>query len=398
MKKILVILREEYRRHVFKKSYLGVLLFPVIVVLIAMIVGGIAASAERQGDAGVLGIVDPAAALGPETPAAIGEVSFRRFTSADAAKTELEHGKIIGYAVLAADFPKSGALDLYYWRTAPGENTREALETAVQAHLLSGVQPDVRKRLLDGNAFTYRTFDGTRALGGDAVLTLVLPLIVGVLFVIALLFGSQYLMQAVVDEKENRTMEVLVSSVTPFELLAGKILGLTMVSLTQVVVWSATAALAMIALVRVIPDLGGLEINAGFLLAMLLLFLLQFVFFAAIMAAIGSIVNDSKQAQQWAAPFVLVAIAPEFFIPAIFAAPNSAVAVILTVLPFTSPFAFALRHGLTEVPFWQIALAVVLLALSAWLGIRFAARIFKSGMLRYGTTMPWSELFDSLRA
>jgi ABC-2 type transport system permease protein len=156
--------------------------------------------------------------------------------------------------------------------------------------------------------------------------------------------------------------------------------------------------LALAALVRVFPNLGGLGIDAGFLAAMLLLFLPQFVFYAAIMAAIGSVVSDTKQAQQWAAPFVLVAIAPEFFIPALFTAPNGIVAVILTVLPFTSPFAFALRHGLTAVPFWQIALAIVLLVLSAWLGILLAARVFRRGMLRYGSTLPWNELFDALRA
>ncbi len=398
MKKILVIVREEYRRHVFKKSYLGVLFFPIIVVLFAIAAGGVVARTLDERDAGVLGIVDPAAALGAEAPPADGAISFRRFDSAEAAKAELAREALIGYVVLTPDFLKNGALDLYYWRVAPGEMARDALESAVRARLLENVQPETRMRLIDGFELTLSTFDGTRTLGGDALMTLILPLIVGVLFVIALLFGSQYLVQAVVDEKENRTMEVLASSVTPLQLLAGKILGLTAVSMTQVIVWGATTALALAALTRAFPNLGGLNIDAGFLAVMLLMFLLQFIFYAAIMAAIGSMVSDTKQAQQWAAPFVFIAIAPEFFIPAIFTAPNSIVAVILTVLPFTSPFAFALRHGLTEVPLWQTALAIALLAIGAWLCIVLAARVFRRGMLRYGASLPWNEFFDALRA
>ena len=143
--------------------------------------------------------------------------------------------------------------------------------------------------------------------------------------------------------------------------------------------------------------LDNLRIEPVFLIVIALLFVFQFVLYAAIMAAIGSAVADIKQAQSISGPFTLLAISPEFFLPALLISPNGTIAVILTLIPFTSPFTLAFRYGLTSVPIWQMLLAVALMMVTAVVAIWLASRVFRVGLLRFGQAVPLSELFNAIR-
>lgn len=398
MRRVLAVIREEYRRHVLRKQFIGMLLAPLIIITVSSVVGVLAASAFDGVDRGVVGYIDPAGALSGIPLDADPRVTFRKFDDRAAAEAALKAGDIIQFYALAPDFATSGKAEAFYWKDRPERSVDRALRDSIRARLTRDLTLEARKRLTDGVEATYLSADGRRNFGANGLSAFLLPVIVAILIMLALATGSQYLIQAVVDEKENRTIEVVVSTLTPFQLMAGKIIGLTAVILTQISTWIIGGLIAIVALRDRFTFLRELSVTPEFVFGMILLVVLQLLLYSAIMAAIGSMAAELKQAQSLSGPFILLAILPEFFLPALLIDPNGVIAVALSLIPFTSPFVLAFRYGMTSVPIWQFALATVLMAATTLLTMRLAARIFRAGILRYGQQMPLSEVFDAIRA
>jgi ABC-2 type transport system permease protein len=396
MKRILTITLEEYRRNVLRKRFIFALLSPLFILAIVTVIGYISVSSIRDSQTGAVGYIDPQNLLARASQKDE-ETSFKSFTNEADAKKELIDKKITAYYLLAPDFLQTGKVDAVYWDKEPTRDIERAFRAFVKSALTSELDPKVSKIILDGAAFTFETPDKKRTFDRDNILSFVLPIAVGIAFIIALLMGSQYLMQAVVDEKENRTIEILVSSVTPFQLMTGKIVGLAAVALTQIVVWGAGMLVAFFALRPRLPFLQNISVEPSFMLVMTILFVLQYLMYSAIMAAIGGNVIDTKQSQSVSTPFILLAISPEFFLPALLIDPNGIIAIVLTLIPFTSPFTFAFRYSMTSIPIWQPIAAIALLAIAALASLWIASKIFRVGLLRFGQKVPLTELFDSLR-
>ena len=398
MRKIITIIREEYRRRVLRKEFIGLLLLPLIIIAVGAVIGYITTSSLDGENLGVVGIVDPQGVLAGAVDARTDDgVMFVQVKSVEEGRAALMREELRALYVLRPSFADDGAVDAHYRSKPPGNDIERAFGAYARTMLLSGFEPAVRARLEEGAVFTYQTPDRSRTFARDDIITFVLPIMIGVVLIVSLMVGAQYLMQAVIDEKENRTIEVLITSVTPRQLMAGKILGLTAVTLTQIVTWALGATAALLVLRERIPVIGAIRLDASFLAAIGSLFVLQFLMYAAIMVAIGSAVADAKQGQAISTPITLLAIAPELFLPALFIDPNGVIAVILTLFPFTSPFTLAFRYSMTTVPGWQMIVAVALMAVAALLAIVAAGRLFRVGLLRFGQKAPLSELFDALR-
>lgn len=398
MKKILLIALREYERQVVRKAFIGVLLFPVFVIAIGVVVGFISASATLQSDRGVVGYVDPGDALARAThPPANAENTFQKFDSVEAAQAALEQKQIIAYYVLAADFAVSRQAELRYWQNEPGSSVRRAFEMFARSALLADLPPATAARLIEGATFTQTTLDGSRTFDENNIMSFALPFIAAILFIIALFSGASYLLQAVVDEKENRTIEIVVSSVTPVQLMSGKVLGLAGVGLTQIVVWLIAAGAAVFLLRDRLDFLQSISVDAGFVALAIVLFALQYLIYGAIMAGIGSIVADAKQGQSYSTPFTLVAMIPWFFLTAILFDPNGVIAVVLSLFPLTAPLTLLVRYSMTSIPAWQLAVAIGLMILTVIGAMWLAARIFRIGMLRFGQRVNVSEIAASIR-
>ena len=397
MRKLLLIALHEYKRHLLTKRFVGALLGPLIFIAILGVIGLVTVQSFDRADSGVMGYVDSANALANATAPPDSKITFQKFTDQAAAKMALESQKIVGYYVLADDFATTRKAEMFYLKREPSRDVRSEFERYVKTALLSGVTTSTAQRLIGGTDITFETPDKSRAFGEDNVIGFVLPILFGVMFFIALFSGAQYLMQAVIDEKENRTMEILVTTVTPMQLMGGKVLGLGALGLTQVVVWLGFSLLALKILGGQLSFLQGAQLEPGFIVVALIMFVLEYVLFGAVMAAIGASVVDQKQAQQFIGPFVMLAISPEFFIPVIFLNPNGWVATLLSLFPFTAPLALVFRYGITTVPLWQIGLAIALLLAFAIGAVWLAGRIFRVGMLRYGQAVPLRELVAGVR-
>ena len=397
MQKLLLIALHEYKRHVLQKRFLGALLSPLIFIAVIAVIGLVTVNSFERVDSGGVGYVDSRAVLNSASATPGGDVTFRKFEDVRAARAALDREEILGYYVLADDFAITRKAELFYGQREPSRDVRRAFERFVKTALLHDVAAPAAARLIEGTDFTFETPDKSRAFGEDNVTGIVLPIVFGIMFFIALFSGAQYLMQAVVDEKENRTMEVLVTTVTPMQLMGGKVLGLGALGLTQVSVWLAAMLITLAATRTQFAFLRDVHLETSFVVVALILFVLEYVLFGAVMAAIGATVVDQKQAQQYIGPFVLLAISPEFFIPVILFNPNGFLATALSLFPFTAPLALVFRYGITVVPPWQVGLAIALLLVFAIGALWLSGRIFRIGMLRYGQAMPLRELLANLK-
>jgi ABC-2 type transport system permease protein len=224
-----------------------------------------------------------------------------------------------------------------------------------------------------------------------SIATTFMPFIFTFLLFLTIVTVSQALITSTLEEKSNRVIEVLLSSVSPFQLMAGKILGTCAVGLTLMTIWS-TAGFAGLAL-------RGIHlVDVGQLLLCLAYYLLGFLLIASLMVAVGSACNTLKEAQNLLSPLMFLLTLPMFFWIVVGRDPHGGLAKALSLVPPFTPFLMMMRVASTPPPpASEIAISLLVLALSAWLAMRLAARVFRVGVLMYGKPPSLRELFRWMR-
>jgi ABC-2 type transport system permease protein len=398
MNKFLLVAANEYKHRAARKSFILVLLAPLLIIIIAVIVGFLSASAAIKSDKGVIGYIDPQNVLAHAVqPPSDADNIFQRFNDKASADAALTAQQIIAYYQLAPDFAATGNADFYYWKIPPGQQVKRAFDHFAKTAVVDGANPAITERLLAGSNYSLSTPDGARTFSDNDIFAIIFPLGVSILFIIALFGGASYLLQAVVDEKENRTMEIIITSVTPMQLMSGKIVGLAGVALTQVAVWLIAGTVAFQFAKQRFDFLQSAHIDIGFIILALVLSILQYLLYGAFIAAIGSVVLDAKQGQSWSSPVIMTGMLPLLFFGVIIFDPNGVLAVILSLFPLTAPLALLLRYGMTSIPAWQIVTAITLIILSIIGAIWLASKVFRIGMLRYGQAIKLTEIAANIR-
>ena len=242
-----------------------------------------------------------------------------------------------------------------------------------------------------------------------------------------MLFGGQ-VMQGVIEEKSSRIIEVIISSVKPFQLMMGKIIGVSLVALTQFLLWILLTGVFYVGFSAYIgishPDMlsqgtvMAQEITSNdivsnesvqsilqivhsidfgtIIVSFLIFFILGYLLYATLYAAVGSIVDNNTDSQQFTLPItvpLIVAIISSFYIVN---NPDSSLAVWLSMIPFTSPISMMVRIPF-GVPIWQVVVSVVILAVTFVLMTWFAAKIYRTGILMYGKKLSYKEIFKWLK-
>lgn len=237
------------------------------------------------------------------------------------------------------------------------------------------------------------------------------------LYIVLLLYG-QTVLRSVIEEKATRVAEVVISSVRPEILLAGKIIGIGAVALTQLAVWIGSSAWIATTVVpmlvkrnaatagagdaegaaRTTELLAGLpSFGPGFILAIVLFFVTGYVFYSCLYAAVGSTVNSESEAQQAATPVAMLLVVSAVFIQPVALAPQSTLSVVMSMLPFSAPIMMPMRMSIVSVPTWQVATSLVGMVLACLGAIWISARIYRVGLLMYGKRPTIRELFKWLR-
>ena len=188
-------------------------------------------------------------------------------------------------------------------------------------------------------------------------------------------------------------MEVLMTSVSPNQFMAGKIIGDIAIGLTQILAWVGFVVVGILAFRNRLEFLQGIEISPQTLILIAVILAPAFVMVCALMALIGATVSESREAQQMTGLVAMPIWIPYMLTGIIIGSPNAPIVVAFSLFPLTAPLTLLIRQGMTNVPAWQLALSSAILILSAAGSVWLAGRAFRLGMLRYGKRLRWKEIF-----
>ena len=243
---------------------------------------------------------------------------------------------------------------------------------------------------------TVRIEKGKEGASGTTVFFTAFAMVM-LLYVVVLIYGMA-VMRSVIEEKSTRIMEVLLSTVTSKELLAGKILGVGAVGLTQILVWVIFALLFSVpGLIAAKSFLGEVHVPVAGMIAFAVFFLLGYLLYSSMYAAIGSMVNTDQEAQQMQWPAMIPIILAVFLMNAVIQHPNSPLAFWLSIVPFFAPILMLVRILIEQPPMWQIALCIGLMVATIYGLLSLSARIYRVGILMYGKRPTLPELRRWLR-
>lgn len=395
MSKIWLVARNEYRTHVQKRSFLlGLFSVP----LIAVVVFGVALlmNPPRSEQLPTIGYVDRSGRLilpfsaEDETRWGVRLVPLADETAASSA---LVQGQVLAYYVLPAGYPTDNQVSLYA-STDISADAVAAFQSLLRINLLTGQPPEIARRVVVGSDQVIRLTDG-REIGGEFNVGYIVPVLAGAALLVLIFFGSDYLMQALTEERVNRTVEILATSVSPGQLMTGKIGGIIAVVFTQLAAWAAfgVAAVAVGRSYLALEWLQDMQVDPSALALVAALVLPAFLLIASLMTIIGVLLDDPRAGQQVMGGIISFSILPMGFIGVVLADMNGGLAVALSILPFTAPIFLPLRMALAVVPAWQVAASVGTLYLVALGALGLAGQAVRLGMLRYGRAVRWGELW-----
>ncbi|MCA0458900.1 MAG: ABC transporter permease [Chloroflexi bacterium] len=328
---------------------------------------------------------------------------FTRFDDEAAAEAALDAGKISLYYVIAADYLSTGDVTLVTPRLNLGQTSDAPVRRLVLQELSEGIDSDVFNRLVD--PMRIREINLQRDSSGRTQSNFGTDFAVAYLFAILLMLAvfttNGYMMQTVIEEKETRLIEILISSMRPTQLLAGKILALGFLGFLQIVVWLVAIVwlgrLAAGSGLTAVMALISLNLTPFQVLLFLLYFVFGYLFFAAAYGIVGAISTSMQEGPQFAVFFTLPAAIPLYFIGLFTTSPDAPLPVILSLIPVTAPLSMVMRISITTVPAWQILLSLALLIALDMVMIWLAGRVFRVQTLLAGQAPKLRDITRLLR-
>ncbi len=390
MRVALLVARREYMGVLRSRGYLfatfGLPLLAVLVslVIIEVVIGAVTGPPQVSSTA----FIDQAGLVSMDEP-------FTRYASLEQARNAYDATQIDAWFLIPDDYMDSGAITLHS-RSGSGEALEDSIDDFLRANLaqraISTLPPE---RLARPVELRIRA-QGRSLAGEDVGGVFMLQFLYALAFFIALQTTSGYLIASVVEEKSSRMLEILVTSVSPLQLMFGKIAGLGCIGLTQLGVWLGFA-LTLRLLQPELPGLGALQLPPELVLVTLAYFLLSYFLMAAIFVGIGSITDSEQESRQLAGILTLVTVVPFMAYAVLLTEPDGTLGVALTLFPLTAPLTAIIRLNLGSMPAWQLALSLALLCMTMVAAVPLAARLFRWSLLLYGARPSPGQLWRILR-
>lgn len=325
---------------------------------------------------------------------------YQLIDTLDNAAAQLKAGTLDLYYALPANYLTTGHIDSYSRASVPLGRDDDFAKYVRQALAGNVADSTIIARLQDPIKNLQFRKPGDLQIYDQSVLfsAFLVPFVFGFILFLAINTTSQYLMSGLAEEKENRMMELFVTSSRPSEMLWGKLLGMGGLGLTQLIVWAALGIVFASAQgTNIGSTLANLQITPPMLIVTLLYFMFGYLTYGAIMAGIGVTANAEQDSRQIAGIVTLIAVAPFILIVALIGNPNGPLPVALSLFPLTAPLTMVMRMAFTPVPLPQIALSLAILIITGIGTVWVSARVFRIGMLSYGKRLGLRELFRALR-
>ena len=425
MDKLLAVIRREYLERVRSRWFLIATLFgPVFFGLLMFLPALIASREKASGDASKIIIIDAtgvslgdrvAAQLSGGMSGAGGQSQVRAVRADSLAPAESLATKAVmseqvkGYLVLDSS-TVAGHRARYSGSNTTAIFDMQQLDRAVQHEVLgmrlekSGIDPELGRELSDLNVnFTTERLT-KRGRGGSGNVSLFFGLAVAMLLYMTIFIYGLNVMSGVLEEKQTRVAEVVIASVSSTKLLLGKVIGVGAVGFTQLVLWMGMSVLMWTIRAPILAKMGAPQMSSGLPditpatgLILLAFFVLGFMFYAGLFAAVGATVNSEQEAKQAQMPVVLLLVCSVMFVQNVLFTPDSALSRTLSLLPFTAPIVMPLRMTVAPVPALDIVMALVSVALGAVFTTWLASRIYRVGLLMYGKKPTMREVLKWVR-
>ncbi|TAM81617.1 MAG: ABC transporter permease [Acidobacteria bacterium] len=421
MRKIWLVVKREYITRVRTKAFiLGTLALPILSIAFLLI--SILLSGGSSGNSVRIVIIDEAGGIGDAVESALMENKSAAQPKTQVAQvveqptpqlmayfnSQIKNDEIEGILVLPKGLLNGTSAAEFYTRSMRAAALIGPLEQAVSTVIIS------RRLSAEGKKVggMKNVFDLVRVQlvnpslqkeEDPAETNFTIAIIAGMVLYMTLIVYGMSTMHSVMEEKSTRMIEILVSSVKPFDLLAGKILSVGAVALTQYLVWAVAvgvlfaSAASVTAFVRPGATTPGISLSPSLLIYLVVFFLAGYFLYSALYAAAGAIVSNDEEARQAQMPLTLMILCSFMLFNVILNNPNSTLSVILSMTPFLSPILMTLRVAMQTPPLWQIILALAFSIATTIYTIRLSAKIYRVGILMYGKRPTLKELRRWLR-
>ncbi len=355
----------------------------------------------------VVGLVDEAGLI-KEIPSGIPPGMFVTLANSDDAHSALELGEVNQFVIIPADYIDSGEITVFDKEfqmlmegdmgVAFGSSNEWMLPFIISYNLIGDeALSTVLFNPTPGNLARQHALNPPEeSSASDQALAEFTSSAIPYVYYFVLIIVSGYILQSVTSEKENRTVELLLVSLQPKELMTGKLIGMTSVALLQLAFWVAGATF-ILNRGSTFLDTSGLEFTPAFLITAILFLLLGYLLYASVMAAAGALSNTAREAGQvtW---ILILPLLPTLMFGRLFAEnPDNIMVVFLSLFPFSSPSAMVTRMAVGTVPAWQVILSLTLLAITAYFVLSLATRFFQPQNLLSTAQFSWRRFATAWR-
>lgn len=439
MNKLLLIARHEFVKHVRRMSFIiGTLLIPVMALSATIFLSFFApgssstfpailpagnaetSSTETRGadessaaerevdrpDKTRIGYVDHANII-VQPSDIFSSTTFVPFPDEEAARAALQAKDLNVFYVMEADYLSSGTITRYARQIEFVSLDRSRFTEFLRYNLLHHRDERIAERLGDVSEFETRRlkedgqpFRGRFAdydMSSDDASLFVLPFAFALLLYMTIFSSAGLLQNSVIEEKENRILEILLTSLQPWQLLGGKIIGLGMLGLLQMLIWIGTGLLFVTYHSGSVEFLQQINLPTYVWMLTLPYYLLGYLVYGGLMAGIGATLTTTREGSVLTSILLIPVMAPFLLLFGIIDHPDGWLAIILSLIPYTASITMMTRLTLVDVVWWQIALSLIFLVGSVILSIQFSAKLFRTTMLLKGKKLNVREVWRALR-
>ncbi len=423
MSKILAVIKREYLQIVRTKGFIiGTILGPVFMSLILVV--PILMSVISVDQQETIGVIDAGHQVFSELQERLNGYTLKdgsaryvlqefSIENEEGAARELLNQKVLrkelsAYLYIPEDILAGGESEFVSENVSDFEKTqnlRASLNSVVVEKRLKGEALDpklIGRLMLPVPLSTHKVT--TRGVEEDTGGTFIISYFLVLILYMTLIFYGQAVMRGVIEEKSSRVVEIVLSSLRPFQLMAGKIVGIAAVGFTQYAIWTvfgillATKGRALAS--GAFPQMDAFRIPTippYIFVYFIIFFVLGYFLYSTLFAAIGSMVNTEKEAQQLMMPVIMLLVIPLLLIMFVMRSPSSTLSVSLSLFPFFTPMLMLLRVCILLPPFIQILASLALLMVACLIMVWISAKIYRVGILMYGKPPSLPEIIKWIR-
>jgi ABC-2 type transport system permease protein len=401
---VLLVAQRDYLRTVRRRGFIaGTLLLPAAMATMFGISAFLSSSGGAGGELGEVLLVNESALEIKADPQLAPHVSVTTLEDAQAA---LASGSAGDYYLVPASWPAAPEVTRVVAQVSgPGQPldslrleavAKAEVEVLLRVSILraAGLPDSALGQLLTPITFDAVGVDGEPVGDASYIAGFALPYIFTLIFVLSIFITSGYLLQSVTEEKENRVVEIVLSSIPALPLMAGKILGLGAAGLTQVAIWLTTALIA----IPLINSQFSLDLSLVWyqMVLAVVFFCLGYLGYGAIFAAVGAIAPGAREGQQYSSFFGFFAVVPVIATPVFVSDPGSPIVWLLALFPLTAPAASLELLALPSIPWLMLTASFVAQLVFVVVATVLAGRIFRATLLLYGVRPSLGRIVSAL--